>query len=265
MQTVTNQPQEETDLTKAKRVYAVFTVTMTILILAIFFEPTVSRLFEGIWQRQEVVFVWTFSLDVHATLGFLFIFMFILQFFFGYQQSKWPQLKRYHRRLGSAMFYVVIPLFILADIWVVIHRSTAIAPEQSVVFGQDRLMVVILILEILLFMAWYIIRSFQAVKQKDYPSHLDNIFAAYMMAGGIALFRFLFAILWATFGTSPISFVGVFFVTCALTLMLLILAFSLVGRLKQNRFPLFVFVIANVLVAILGAGNYSIINEAFIN
>ena len=243
-------------LNRSKKVYKYFFVEMTLIILIVFFEPTFRRLAQGGWQRGKYPYEWTLSLDVHAAVAFLFLFLILIQLFLGYQQAKNPSLKSNHVRLGNTLFYVIIPLFLLANLWVTFGRFLTTNLEESILYRDSPMIAILAIVEILAFLLWYVIRSFKAIKQGDVLLHLDGIFGAFLILSGFPFIRFLFAIVWSVQDVAPFTVTGGLFITLAIIFGHLVLGYFLAGRLRQNFTPLVTLVIVSAALAILGADYY---------
>lgn len=247
-------------LNRVKKVYAYFFVAMNLIILSVFFEPTLRRIVEGIWVRGRFNFAWTLSLDIHALVSYAFLLLVSVQVFFGYKQAKRPSFRQSHSRLGYFLFYFLFPAFILANIWVVLDRSLTIPLEESVGFRVSPTFTAILMLEVPVFLTWFTIRGFYALKQRDIVTHVDSILGAFMYAGIVAVLRFLYSIIWATRGTSPLSGVAMGFLSIAVVTGSLALAYYLAGRLRQNKITLLAIIVVTALLAILGSGSYTILD-----
>ncbi len=246
----------ELSLDRAKKVYKYFFIATTLIVLFVFFEPTLNRLAEGEWIRGRFHYVWTLSLDIHAVFGYLFVMLVMVQVFMGYRQKSKPNLTPFHRKLGKLLFYIIIPAFALTGAWVSIERSTTIPPELSVIFRRDRMMGRIALFQLLVFFLWYAVRSLRAIKRRDVPSHLDAILGAFVLASGIAVIRFLYFLFWATRGGAPFSVVGMYLITVFIMCVQLGVAYRLAGRFQQNKMPLFCLAAVTILYAVLGANHY---------
>ncbi len=239
-------------INRAKKVYQFFFIELIGIIILVFLEPTFQRVIEGVWARFRLIFVWTLSLDVHAVIAYLFLILFMVQLFWGYQQTKNSGLKQYHARLGYFLMYVIIPFFILAGAWAVLDRATTIPSEESVMFRSNVTLTVIGMIHILVFLAWYTIRSFTALKQNDILMHIDSVLGIFMMASIVAVIRFMHFVFQILPEGSPFTVAGLFFITMPFILGQLALAYYLTGRLRQNRVPLLAQTFVVIIFAIVG-------------
>ena len=244
-------------LRRVKSIYPYFFILMFAIILFVFFEPTIRRLSEGAWIRGRFVQAWTLSLDIHAIVAYGFLALIGIQFFFGHQQTRFAAFKIGHAKLGKVLFYFVIPALLLVNFWVVFDRAFNIAQEDSVIFRSNRIFAIILMTEILVFVAWYAIRSLRALREGDIITHIDSVLGLLMCAGIVAVIRFLYAIFWAIRGGSPFSAAGMFFLSISLVVVMLALAHALAGRFAQNRMSLLAIVLVTILLAVAGAGHYT--------
>ncbi len=232
--------------------YVWFVLGTTAIILFVFAEPSLARLLGGEWQRGRFVYVNTASLDAHAVLGFVFVFAFLTQVAFGWAQARRRGIVRLHRLLGRALLGVVAPIFLLSALWVLLDRATNIAPEDSVVFKRDRPMLKVSLGALLVLCSGFLARATLAIRRGDVATHVDSILGAFLIAGSIALVRFLYALCWAVLGGSPLSLMGMYFVTVALVVLAMASAFALAGRLRANFVPL--ATVAGVAVALFIGG-----------
>ncbi len=231
--------------------YTPFFAGATAIILLVFSEPTFRRLAGGHWQRGKYVYKDSVSLDVHATVGYLFVGAFILQIVWGRRQRLHESARRLHARLGKALFAVVVPAFVLAAAWVVADRSTSIAPEDSVIFQVDRVMGRVVLGELLVFTSFFFGRAALAIRAGDVPRHVDAVLGAFMMASAIAVIRFLYSAIWATGAGSPFSVIGMYFITVTIVVGAMAVAYGRAGRFAENRRTLAGLVAVTVATGIL--------------
>jgi hypothetical protein len=158
------------------------------------------------------------------------------------------------------LLYAVIPVFAVFSAWLIYERSTTIPREQAVIFRQYIEMAFVVLSELLLFFVAFSIRAGWAIRRGDVLTHIDSILMAFMMAAGIAIIRMWYFLFWTFSGAAPFSIIGMFFVTMATILILLILVFSLVGRLRENVKALSLLAVVTVLIAVLGAPYYEFLD-----
>jgi len=215
--------------------YTPYFVAATAVILIVFFEPTARRLAGGHWQRGKYVYQDSLSLDVHAVIGFTFVAAFVIQIILGRRQRAHDSARRLHEKLGKLLIILVVPLFVGTAAWVVADRSTSIAPELSVIFKVDREMGRVVLGELLVFTSFFFVRAWLAIRDGDVARHVDAVLGAFLMASAIATIRFLYSAIWATGAGSPFSVIGMYFITVAIVVGAMALAYARAGRFAANR------------------------------
>ncbi len=254
-----NAPSQALPLRGRRSIQVLFAVLMMVTLL-VFWEPSVERIVEGQWRRGRFLYAHTLSLDVHALMGLAFLIALGSQLVLGLRNTT-TRARRMHRRLGRALFFVIIPVFILTAAWVVLDRSTSIAPSLSVIFKHHRLMARVALVELLGFVAFLFARSYWAIRRGNVPAHVDSIVGAFMVASAIIVIRFLYAFIWAIWGGSPFSVMGMFFVTVLLVVLVLTLVYGLAGRLYENRHVLGSLILVTAAIALLGHSYYDLLDR----
>lgn len=246
--------------TRGWRGYRALLIVTTVMIVLVFGEPTLHRVTGGPWRRGRFTYVDTLSLDVHAVLGYVFLLCVLTQVWLGFRQVRRRVPSRVHMRLGPWLALAIIPLFIGSAAWVVLDRSTTISPELSVIFKAHRPMARAALAELLLFSSVFVARAVVAIRRGDVETHVDSIVGAYTVTSGVVLIRFLYFLFWTIRGGSPLSVMGMFFLTMVVVLGVLILAYRHAGRLRANRVPLIALGVVTVLLAVLGAPYYAMMD-----
>lgn len=249
--------KKTTPFARAKKHYTLFMVLLTLVVVFAFLEPTLKRLLEGSWTRGKFNYVWTLSLDVHALMGYGFLLLFCVQYALGFFPPKKPSWRGAHKLFGRLILFVFIPAFAIANIWLVMERSSTIPSESSVIFRQYRPMIRFIMYQLLGFFLFFLARSYWAIRKRDVLLHVDSIVLAYTFAAAVAIMRLFYFLFWLIRGGSPFSLPGMYFLSAAFVLLLFLVLFSLVGRLKENKYPLVAIFVFNVLMAILGSSYYS--------
>ncbi len=240
--------------------YRTLAAVTVAVILLVFIEPTARRLLDGQWQRGRFVYVSTTSLDVHALMGYTFLVLVVAQVWLGWRQARSGRPCSLHGRLGRALVFAVIPAFVAVGMWVVLDRSTSIAPEVSVIFKHHRPVARVALFELLGGTLWLVIRSVRAIARGDLDGHVDAFLAAFMFASAIAYIRFFYFLFWAIRGGCPLSVVGMFFVSVAVVLGLLCLVYARAGRLRANRLPIMVLAGCTLALALGGWSHYTMLD-----
>ena len=238
-------------------VYRWFVGFNVLMVLFIFAEPTITRVFKGAWQRGRFVFENTISLDIHALFGYAFVLFFVGQTALGFRLPRRARLAPIHRNLGRAFVFAAAPLFIIVGVWMIIDRGLGLPPESTVVFRKHAVALIIELAQVLALVTVYLARGWLAIRRRDLTAHVDAMMTAFIAAAMIAGIRLVYAVIWM-FGDSPFSVSGVYFITVAATALELTAAYAMVGRLRKNAWSLALLVGSTALVAAAASPWYSI-------
>ncbi|MCL9685642.1 DUF2306 domain-containing protein [Legionella maioricensis] len=204
---------------RVRIVYAIATVETSLLILLIFMQPVYTRLVGGIWDRYGSLLKWTLSLDVHVLFAIPFLLLLILQFILGFIQKPGQVSNRIHRRLGLFIL-LYTPVFLAITIWNVSVRVPYLLLQLTFYF-------------VIIYIVFFLIRGYRAIKNKDYLKHMDSMLGAFVLSGIAATARLVYPLYILIYGHIPIS--AIWLISTAIFLYTkLFLIYALAGRLKQN-------------------------------
>jgi len=220
--------------TRAKWIYGALTFMNILLTCMVFWDAVYSRLAFGEWRRGKYLYVNTLSLDIHATIGAIFILVISAQFVLGYFAVR-SKATSIHRMIGRGLLYCVLPLFMMSALWASVDRSANIPPEKSVIFKHNVPLLVFFLVTLLLMAGYFLVVSAHAIRRGDVSLHLDTMVAAITMFAGIVWIRFLYILYWKLIGPTPFTIMGMAMNTAIIVSAMLIGAYALAGRLAANR------------------------------
>lgn len=215
-------------------VYAIAAIETSLLIIVVFIQPVFTRMAQNSWQRYGSLVEWTLSLDVHVALAIPFLILFMIQFSLGLLQKPGNLINKIHRTLGKIIL-LYTPIFLITSIWNVYVR---VPP----------LLLQLLFYIVITSIAYFLIRGFIAIRQKNYLKHIDSMLGAFILSGIAATARLVYTVFYLKYGSLYVTTAAWLLITSLVLYSKLFLFYALAGRVKQNTSIILIQLLPIVLI-----------------
>jgi hypothetical protein len=217
-------------------VYFIALLETALINLLVFAKPIYDRIELGYWQRYNIILEWTFSLDLHVIFASSLMLALLFQSILIFIQKPVQIAKTFSRFYLTIIIYSLF--FCLVASWNTYVRISTIERQMLFYF-------------LLIFMEFFLIRGYLALKNKDYMKFLDLFIGAFIILGVAAIFRLLVPAYILIFGLPSWtqSFQNHLLLSAGLFVYIkLFLIYGLAGRFQQNSLIIFLQLISILLI-----------------
>ena len=176
-------------------------------------------------------------ITVHASSAILLALLITLQWIVMLRKRRSQETIQWHRRLGAFTAFVALPVMAVSGILSAIYVLRT--PFNQVTYAVLPLII-----------AGCLIASIRSAMAGKFTAHVDNAYAAFIILCSAALYRFACLFIWLDRGSyttasqAPVD--GAAILTYLILMALIVVPMAIIGRLKQNLFP--VITLATVLI-----------------
>ncbi len=174
---------------------------------------------------------------VHASSALLLAGLITFQWIVMLQKRRSVATIQFHRRVGAFTAFIVLPIMVASGILSSIYVLRT--PFNQVTYAALPLII-----------AGCLIASIISAINGKFTQHIDYAYSAFIVLCSAALYRFACLFIWLDRGSyttatqAPVD--GASIITYILLILFIVVPFAIIGRLRQNMFP--VITLVSVLV-----------------
>lgn len=165
---------------------------------------------------------------VHAFSAILLASLITLQWIIMLRKRRTPQTILWHRRIGTFTAFIVLPIMAISGIFGSIY--VLVTPFNQVTYAALPLII-----------SGCLIASIRSAIKGKFTAHVDYAYSAFIILCSAALYRFVCLFIhlsghsFTTSTQAPVDAAGI--ITYLLLIAFIVIPFAIIGRLKQNIFP----------------------------
>ena len=165
---------------------------------------------------------------IHVFSAILLASLITLQWIIMLRKSRTSQTILWHRRIGTFSIVIVLPIMALSGIFSSMYVLRT--PFNQVTYAALPLII-----------SGCLIASVHSAIKGEFVAHIDYSYSAFIVLSSAALYRIVCLLIhlsghsYATSTQAPVDGAGI--LTYLLLIVFIVIPFSIIGRLKQNIFP----------------------------